>query len=261
MIVLKNIYFGYEGTEVIKNFSASFASDETHLIVGPNGAGKTTLGFLIKGLIKPTHGRIFSPRKKISEWRKKMGLLFQFPEDLFFNETVYDEIAYGTKRFGIKDTAQKINNIIDFLGLDREILNLSPFELSYGEKRMVSFASILVWEPHYLILDEPFSGLDWQFKNRLAEVIESLKGRVGMIIITQELDNVIPFVERVSLMVDGELTFSSPIEEANWDRVYESGCDIPSAVRLAKKLREKGIKFNSEKRPYTVPGLVDLLKK
>jgi energy-coupling factor transport system ATP-binding protein len=261
MIVLKNIYFGYEGMEVIKNFSASFASDETHLIVGPNGAGKTTLAFIIKGLIKPTHGRVFSPRRKISEWRKKMGLLFQFPEDLFFNDTVYDEIAYGAKRFGIEDVDKKINNIIDFLGLNRKILNLSPFELSYGEKRMVSFASILIWEPSYLILDEPFSGLDWQFKNRLSEVIESLKGRIGVVIISQELDIVIPFVERVSLVVNGELTFSSPVEETNWDRVYEAGCDIPSAVRFANKLRKNGINFNSDTHPYTVQGLVDLLKK
>ena len=71
MIVLKNIYFGYEDKEVIRNFSASFATDETHLIVGPNGAGKTTLAFIIKGLIKPTHGRVLSLKGKIGEWRKK----------------------------------------------------------------------------------------------------------------------------------------------------------------------------------------------
>jgi len=261
MIILKNIYFNYEDREVIKNFSASFSSNETHLIVGPNGAGKTTLAFIIKGLIKPTQGRVLATGSKIGEWRKKMGLLFQFPENLFFNDTVYDEIAYGAKRFEIEDIDRKINNIVDFLGLDREILNLSPFELSYGEKRMVSFASILIWEPSYLILDEPFSGLDWQFKNRLSEVIESLKGRFGVVIVSQELDKVISFAERVSLIENGELTFSSPTEETDWERVYEAGCDIPSGVRLAKKLKEKGIRLNSDVRPYTIQGLVDSLKK
>jgi energy-coupling factor transport system ATP-binding protein len=261
MIVLKNVCFGYDDREVIKNCSNSFASDEIHLLVGPNGAGKTTLAMIIKGLIKPSHGRVFSPRKNIDEWRRKMGMLFQFPEDLFFNDSVYDEIAYGAKRFGIEDVDRKLNNIIDFLGLDKEIFDFSPFDLSYGEKRIVAFASILIWDPSYLILDEPFSGLDWQFKNRLAEVIESLRGRVGVVIISQEFDNVISFVDRISLMVGGELIFSSAIEDVDWNRIYEAGCDVPSAVRLANKLRKNGIEFNSDACPYTLEALIDALKK
>ena len=125
---------------------------------------------------------------------------------------------------------------------------------------MVAFASILIWEPSYLILDEPFSGLDWQFRNRLAEVIESLRGRVGVIIISQELDNVIPFTDRVSLIVRGELIFSSPIEEVDWDGIYEAGCDIPSAVRLANKLKRNGINLDSKVCPYTIESLIDALK-
>lgn len=260
MIVLKNVCFSYENKKVIKNCSMSFASDEVHLLVGPNGAGKTTLAMMIKGLLKPSHGRVFSPRKDIGEWRKRMGLLFQFPEDLFFNDSVYEEIAYGAKRFGIEDVDRKIKNLIDFLGLNQEILDSSPFDLSYGEKRIVAFASILIWEPSYLILDEPFSGLDWQFKNRLAEVIESLRGRVGVIIISQELDNVIPFVDRISLIVGGELIFSSLTEETDWEKVFEAGCDVPSAVRLANKLKKNGIELNSDICPYTFQSLIDALK-
>jgi energy-coupling factor transport system ATP-binding protein len=260
MIVLKNICFRYEDTEVVKNCSMSFVSDEIHLLLGPNGAGKTTLAMILKGLLKPSYGRVFSPRGKISEWRKKMGFLFQFPEDLFFNDTVYDEIAYGAKKFEMEDVDRKLNNIIDFLGLDPEILKSSPFDLSYGEKRIVAFASILIWEPSYLILDEPFSGLDWQFRNRLAEVIESLRGRVGVVIISQELDNVISFVDRVSLIVRGELVFSSPIEEVDWDGIYEAGCDIPSAVRLGNKIKRNGINLNTDVCPYTLQGLIDALK-
>jgi len=260
MIVLKNICFDYEDVEVIKNCSISFASDEVHLLVGPNGAGKTTLAMILKGLIKPSHGRVFSPIGNIDIFRRKMGFLFQFPEDLFFSDTVYEEIAYGAKKFEVEDIDRKINNIIDFLGLNPEILNFSPFDLSYGEKRIVAFASILIWEPSYLILDEPFSGLDWQFRNRLAEVVESLKGRVGVVIISQELDNVISFVDRVSLIAGGELVFSSPIEEVDWDGIYEAGCDIPSAVRLANKLKRNGIKFDSNVCPYTLERLIDALK-
>ncbi len=261
MIVLKNVCFGYEDTQVIKDCSMSFASDEVHLLAGPNGAGKTTLAMILKGLLKPNHGRVFSPKAKIDTLRKRMGLLFQFPEDLFFNDSVYEEIAYGAKRFEVEDVDRKLNNIVDFLGLDRGILNVSPFDLSYGEKRIVAFASILIWEPSYLILDEPFSGLDWQFKNRLAEVIESLKGRVGVVIISQELDNVISFVDTISLIVGGEVLFSSPIKEVDWSKIYEAGCDVPSAVRLTNKLREGGIKLDADVCPFTFQGLIDVLKR
>jgi len=261
MIMLKNVSFKYEETEVIKNCSLSFSPNEVHLLVGPNGAGKTTLIMLLKGLIKPSRGRILSPRGQIGEWWQKMGVLFQFPEDLFFNDNVYEEIVYGARRFGVKDIDRKLDNIVDFLGLDPEILQASPFDLSYGEKRIVGFASILIWEPLYLILDEPFSGLDWQFKKRLTETIESLKDKMGIVVISQEFDSIISFVDRVSLIVRGELVFSSPVEEVDWDEVYEVGCDVPCAVRLGKKLKNNGIELTSDKSPYTVRGLVDALKK
>jgi energy-coupling factor transport system ATP-binding protein len=261
MIILKNVSFKYDKKEVIKNCSLSVSPHEVHLLVGPNGAGKTTLMMLLKGLIKPSHGRVFSPRGQVGEYWKKMGVLFQFPEDLFFNDNVYEEIVYGARRFGIKDIDRKLNNIVDFLGLDSGILQTSPFNLSYGEKRIVAFASILIWEPAYLVLDEPFSGLDWQFKKRLTETIESLKDKMGIVVISQEFDNIISFVDRVSLVVGGELIFSSPVEEVDWDEVYEVGCDVPCAVRLGKKLKSNGIELMSDKIPYTVPGLVEALKK
>jgi energy-coupling factor transport system ATP-binding protein len=261
MILLKNVSFIFEENKVVKDCSISFPPDEVHLIVGPNGAGKTTLVMLLKGLIKPSHGRVFSPRKQVSSWWQKMGVLFQFPEDLFFNDNVYEEIVYGAKRLGIKDIDRKLDNIIDFLGLDPGILQVSPFSLSYGEKRIVAFASILIWEPLYLILDEPFSGLDWQFKKRLAEIIESLKDKIAIVIVSQEFDNIISFVDRVSLMVRGELIFSSPIEEVDWEEVYAAGCNIPAAVRLGRKLEKNGIELSSDKIPYTVPGLVEALRK
>ena len=261
MIILKNVSFRYDEKEVIKNCSLSVSPHEVHLVVGPNGAGKTTLIMLLKGLIKPFHGRVFSPRKQIGEWWKKMGVLFQFPEDLFFNDNVYEEIVYGARRFGVKDIDRKLDNIVDFLGLDPEILQASPFNLSYGEKRIVAFASILIWEPLFLVLDEPFSGLDWQFKKRLAETIESLKDKMGIVVISQEFDNIISFVDRVSLIVGGEVIFTSPAEEVDWGEVYEVGCDVPCAIRLGKKLKNNGIELNSDKIPHTVPGLVDALKK
>lgn len=261
MIVLKDICFSYEDTEVVKNCSISFALDELHLLVGPNGVGKTTLAMILKGLLKPNRGRVVSPRGEIGDLRKEMGLLFQFPEDLFFNDTVFEEIAYGARRRKLEGIEEKINGLVDFLGMDRKILDSSPFNISYGEKRLVAFASILIWEPSYLILDEPFSGIDWQFRGKIAEIIKSLKDKIGVMIISQDLDSVISFVDKVSLILDGKAVFSLPPAEVNWDEVYAAGCDIPSAVRLAKKLRDNGIELAADASPYTIPSLIDALKR
>jgi energy-coupling factor transport system ATP-binding protein len=261
MIVLKDICFSYEDKEVIKNCSLSFDANELHLLIGPNGAGKTTLAMMLKGLLKPSRGRVVSPRGEIDDLRKEMGFLFQFPEDLFFNDTVSDEIAYGARKRKLEDAEEKLNGIVDLLGLNRGILDSSPFDLSYGEKRLVALASILIWEPSYLILDEPFSGIDWQFRGKIAEIIKSLKDKIGVTIISQDLDSIISFVDKVSLILDGKAVFSLPPAEVNWDEVYGVGCDIPSAVRLAKKLKDNGIELAPEVFPYTIEGLVDALKR
>ena len=258
MILLKNVSFGYDGNLVLKNCSIGFESGEVHIIIGPTGAGKTTLAMLIAHLLKPDKGKIVFPRGNIQDIRKEMGFLFQFPEDLFFNDTVYEEIAYGAKKHHLKDIEELVSRVLLMVGLDSNLLTVSPFELSEGEKRLAALASILVWEPSWLILDEPFSGLDWRTRKRVVKTIDRLKGEVGIILIAHHLDDIIEYVNQVTLVVNGEIAFTSPLGEVDWGLVSSAGCDIPYAIRIAKKLRANGIKVPLE---ATIPGLIEALKR
>ncbi|MCK4420851.1 ATP-binding cassette domain-containing protein [candidate division WOR-3 bacterium] len=258
MIVLKNVSFSYGDLDVLKKCSLQFESGETHLIIGSTAAGKTTLGLLIAQLLKPDRGRVVFPRGNIKDIRREMGFLFQFPEDLFFNETVYEEIAYGAKRHHIKNIEERVHSAIEMVGLNDDFFMKSPFNLSEGEKRLVALASILVWDPSWIILDEPFSGLDWQARERLVKTIKELKGEVGIILISHHIDDIIEYVNQVILLVEGEIAFASPPDEVDWDMVFESGCDIPYGVKMAKRLRDNGIDVSLE---YSIPRLIQALKK
>jgi len=258
MILLKDVSIRYDDLLVLKNCSLKFEANEVHLIIGPTAAGKTTLALVIANLIKPNTGMIVFPRGNMKGIRKEMGFLFQFPEDLFFNDTVFEEIAYGARKHHLKHIDEAVLRVLEMVGLSKEILSRAPFTLSESEKRLVALASIIVWNPSWLILDEPFSGLDWQARNRIVKIIERLKGEVGIILIAHHLNDIIEYVDQITLIVDGEIIFSSPLNEVDWDVVYNAGCDIPYAIKVSKKLRENGIKVSLE---YTIPGLVEALKK
>ncbi len=257
MIILKNVSFDYESSPVLKNCSITFPSNEVHLILGPTGVGKTTLALILARLLKPKSGRVIFPRGNIENLCREIGFLFQFPEDLFFNDTVYEELAYGAKKHNLKEIDERVSRVLKLVGLEKEILSGSPFDLSFGEKRLVALASILICDPSWLILDEPFCDLDWQLREKIAKTIEKLKGKVGIIIITHNLDDIIEYVDRVSLLVDGRVAFTSLPEEVEWDEVMKVGCDIPRAVLIAKKLRENGIDVSLE---WSIPRLVKALK-
>lgn len=257
MILLKNVNFKYRDTAVIKNCTVRFEIGEMHLIVGPTGAGKTTLALLASNLLKPDSGRIVISRGKQKETYKKIGFLFQNPEDLFFNDTVYDEIAYGAKKYRLKHVDELVSNTVEMVGLNEDILPRSPFYLSEGEKRLVALASIIICDPLWLILDEPFSGLDWQARKKIVEIILKLKDSVGIILIANHMDDIIEQVDLVTLLVNGEIVFTNYTEDIDWEIVYNAGCDIPYATSLSKKLRDKGIEVPIE---YSVRRLIEALK-
>jgi len=257
MILLKKVSFRYRDSLVLKNCSLRFEMDEMHIIIGPTAAGKTTLALIVANLLKPRSGRIIIPRGNIKDVRKEMGFLFQTPEDLFFNDTVYEEIAYGAKKHHLKHIDGLVSRVLEMVGLNDEILSRPPFTLSEGEKRLVALASIIIWEPSWLILDEPFSGLDWQARKKIVKTIVNLKDNMGIILIAHQMDDIIEYVDLVTLIVDGEIVFTKPSEDVDWDVVFNAGCDIPYATLVSKKLRENGINVPIE---YTVPRLIQALK-
>ncbi len=191
LIKLENIWFRYPGGKdyVLKNINLSFNKGRTYLITGPNGAGKSTLLMIIAGLLTPSKGRVLFREKplvkQLPEARRYIGILFQNPEHMLFNPTVYDEIAYVLRQL-FRDEAfirKKVCESLKLLGMDKRLLNRPIHSLSYGEQKLVAIASIISYDPEILLLDEPFTNLSWNFVKRINTIIDMYRGMNKTIII------------------------------------------------------------------------------
>ena len=205
-IKLKNVDYIYnEGTpfsnKVLEDINLDLNEEKIIGIIGKSGSGKTTLVQLLNGLFIPSKGNIqvddFIIRKgmklgNINNLRRKVGLVFQFPEEQFFNPTVKDEISFALKYFKYKSDRinKQVSDALTMVGLDNEYLSRNVFNLSGGEKRKIAIASILVFNPKIVILDEPTVGLDYKSKKRMMELIKKLKERYNktIIIVSHDVD-------------------------------------------------------------------------
>lgn len=186
---LENIYFKYPGDEFsLKNITLTFTVGRIYCIVGPNGSGKSTLLLVIAGLLKPLKGKILVDGVPLDEQlpriRSKIGIVFQNPDHMLFNPTVYDEIAYGPRQLYRRE---KVDRLVEKtsreLGLDK-LLSKPVHKLSFGEKKLVSIAAILSYEPDIILLDEPFSNLHSSKKKLLLNILLNIKNKGKIIIIT-----------------------------------------------------------------------------
>lgn len=165
MIDFIDVSFSYEDKEVLKNISFQIQKGEKVVLLGNNGSGKSTILRLLAGLYFPKKGKCLIDEKNIikksvdREFRKKVGILFQNPQSMIFNPTVYDEIAFSLKEFAFEGVKQRVETIANEFGIT-ELLNKNPLNLSGGEKQKVILASILVYEPDILFLDEPTASID-----------------------------------------------------------------------------------------------------
>ncbi len=186
MIKLENItYINEEGKKIFDNLSLEIDTKNRYVLLGANGSGKTTLLKLLNGLIFPSKGKYFYKDQLVNKeslkekhfaknFRKEVVLLFQNPDVMFFNPTVYDEIAFGLKQFGFDDIDKRVKYWSDLFGLNR-YLDVSPYKLSGGEKQKLALACILAIEPQVLLLDEPTSNLDPKTIGWLIDFLNDLK--------------------------------------------------------------------------------------
>lgn len=187
-IELKNVDFtyekiNYEKKEVLKNINMKFEAGKITSIIGKSGSGKTTLLELIDNIIVPTKGEI------IIEDVNKIGFLFQFPEEQFFNQTVKKELEVILKLSDYKkDINKRIHDVLEMVNLNEDYLNKNPFNLSGGEKRKLALASVLILNPKIILLDEPTIGLDDKDKNEMIKLIRMLKNRYNKTIIIASHD-------------------------------------------------------------------------
>jgi cobalt/nickel transport system ATP-binding protein len=217
IIELKGVNFAYTGgPPVLRELDFMLRPGQRIGIMAPNGSGKTTLFHLIMGLVKPLageiaiFGRTLREEKDFIEVRRRIGLLFQDPDDQLFSPTVLEDVAFGPLNLG-KTKAEAVavaRRILAFLGLDG-FENRITFKLSGGEKRLVSLATVLAMEPEVLLLDEPENGLDTRTRSRLLEILLGLD--IAYVLISHELDflaaatDVIYTMDAGRILVDKEL--------------------------------------------------------
>lgn len=225
-------------------------------ILGRSGAGKSTLMSLFTGLARPSRGRIlidgkdsFVDAELRGGLRRRIGLVFQFPESQLFETTVYNDVAYGPRNLGFAEerVRGKVEESLAAVGLPvREFGGVDPLRLSQGEKRRAAIAGILAMQPEMLIMDEPTSGLDAAGRALLMTILRDFrKSNIGLAIISHDTSLAVNFASRALILDDGELKYDGDLHALllNASQVHQFGLEMPRALRLSKKLGQRGLSF------------------
>lgn len=241
-------------------------------IIGHTGSGKSTLIQQLNALLKPTAGEItvdnftITPKTTnadLKPLRQHVGMVFQFPENQLFEETVRQDIAFGPKNFGMAEAdANKLADaMLQTVGLDSSYAERSPFELSGGQMRRVAIAGVLAMRPKVLILDEPTAGLDPQGRQEMMTLFERLHREQGLaiVLVTHQMEDVVQYAEQVAVMRDGRLVkFGTPAEVFSSEKwLRENQLDMPQAAQVAQRLANRGLAWDAL--PLTADQLADQL--
>lgn len=242
--------------EALKKVSLGIERGEFVGIIGETGSGKSTLVQHFNGLLKPSYGEVMVEGKNI--WaegtnlrllRSRIAMLFQYPEHQLFEETVFNDVAFGPRNLGLegKEVEKRVRFGLEAMGLDyMEYKDRSPFSLSGGEKRRVAMAGILAMQPEAVILDEPTAGMDPAGRRQLLQQVEKLhrEKNLTVIFVTHNMEEISRLANKLFVFSGGQLVLSgSPAEVfGHARRIWEIGLDIPPLTQLLQKLKEKSRK-------------------
>ncbi|MHC1724077.1 MAG: energy-coupling factor transporter ATPase [Aminipila sp.] len=229
-------------------------------IIGHTGSGKSTLVQHFNGLLKPKSGNIIingvditNPATSLKDIRKKIGLVFQYPEYQLFEETVRQDVAFGPLNLGLnKEEAEiRAKEAIELVGLDYgEVAERSPFDLSGGQKRRVAIAGVIAMRPEVLILDEPTAGLDPKAHRELLEVIKKIHKEQSsiLILVSHNMQDIANLADKVLVMDKGRLAMSGSPRQvfARRDELTTIGLSVPPIAELLYQLRDKGFEINPD---------------
>ncbi|MEY8309752.1 energy-coupling factor transporter ATPase [Erysipelotrichaceae bacterium 51-3] len=247
--------------KALKGINLEIPEGKVTAIIGQTGSGKSTLVQHLNALLKPTYGSIeiegfhITPDTKLKDakmLRKKVGLVFQFPEYQLFEETIAKDIAFGPKNFGVseEETEKRIREVLPLVGLDESYLERSPFELSGGQKRRVAIAGILVQDPDILVLDEPAAGLDPQSAKEMMSLFMRLNKEAGktILLVSHDMEHVLEYCDEVIVMADGQVKSQMPVHEffKHPEILREININPPGIVKLKEMLRNKGFQINPD---------------
>ena len=240
-------------------------------IIGHTGSGKSTLMQHLNGLLKPTSGKvlldgkdIWSDKKLTRQARFRVGLVFQYPEYQLFEETVYKDISFGPKNMGLsrEEVDRRVREAAGFVGLSEEQLQMSPFDLSGGQKRRVAIAGVIAMEPEILILDEPTAGLDPVGREEILANIQAYRKakNATIMMVSHSMSDVARLTDRLLVLSGAKIAMDgTPAEVFNraWE-LEEIGLDIPDVTRVFMRLKEMGLPVEPV---YTLDQAVEVMKK
>ena len=259
ILEVKNLTHTYSaGTpfehKAIDNMNFSVERGEFIGIIGHTGSGKSTLMQHLNGLLKPTSGAVLldgvdihSDKKFTRQARFRVGLVFQYPEYQLFEETVYKDIAFGPKNMGLKpeEIDRRVREAAKLVGLTDKQLEVSPFDLSGGQKRRVAIAGVIAMEPEVLILDEPTAGLDPASRAAVLENIEAYRRakNATIMMVSHSMNDVARLTDRLLVLSGSRLAMDGPPAEVftRADELLEMGLDIPDITRVFLRLKQMGL--------------------
>ncbi len=238
----------------LKNVTLEIPDGQYVAIIGHTGSGKSTLIQHFNGLMKPTSGQITvqgidlnAKKVPLKQLRRKVGLVFQYPEYQLFEETVEKDVAFGPKNIGLsnEEIKERVLEAIELVGLDESVLPMSPFDLSGGQKRRVAIAGVISMRPEVLVLDEPIAGLDPMGRKEILSLVAAYREKTGatVILVSHNMDDVADIAQRVIVMNKGEVALDgTPAEVFSKTELMRSmGLDVPQMALLADKLRARGM--------------------
>ena len=256
--------------KAIDDMNFSVEKGEFIGIIGHTGSGKSTLMQHLNGLLKPTSGTVLLDGEDIHKDKKftrqarfRVGLVFQYPEYQLFEETVYKDIAFGPKNMGLKEEEidRRVREAAKLVGLTEKQLQVSPFDLSGGQKRRVAIAGVIAMEPEVLILDEPTAGLDPASRADILENIETYRRtkNATIMMVSHSMNDVARLTDRLLVLNGSKIAMDgSPAEIfPRAQELLEMGLDIPDITRVFLRLKQMGLDVEPV---YTIDQAVSLLK-
>ncbi len=264
LIELRNVSYIYSKGSVfeataLKNVNLGIDRGEFIAIIGHTGSGKSTLIQHFNGLMKPTEGQVFidgenlANVKNLSLIRQKIGLVFQYPEHQLFEETIAKDVAFGPRNLGLpeEEINRRVRESMDAVGLPyEEYKDISPFDLSGGQKRRAAIAGVLVMQPKVLVLDEPTAGLDPKGRDDILGEIKRIYDKLGItvILVSHSMDDVAKLVDRIIVMEGGSILMDDIPREIfkHEETLVNIGLGVPQITSLMRRLHREGLFVNPD---------------
>lgn len=248
---------GYE-KQALKNINLEIHQGEFIGIIGHSGSGKSTLAQLLNGLEKPVSGKIYYQGRDISqkdfslkELRTKVGLVFQYPEHQLFENSVIQDVEFGPRNMGFAnlEVEKRSFQALKQVGISDDLLDVSPYALSGGQKRRVAIAGVLAMEPEILVLDEPCAGLDPKGREEILELLKSLHEEKGItiILISHSMEDVAKYVQRMLVLNKGQLVLDGAPEKIfQYEKeLQQIGLGVPQAAKVLHFLEKAGANLDA----------------